>query len=176
MFYLLERVWVGMMFLKSSWSALSWPDLSKLSSRRQGGSVTNFLFALTCIQQLISTLWSFSRKFLFFYVTLRYQSIISSTPPFLLTKEGRKVVTHTHTHTHPPLFLCSMLNCLTCLIFAMETKMQITIKLWCLAEVWYLLELPKIGELLKAVDCIWFWCFLMTVFYWSKQAAETGRN
>lgn len=101
MFYLLERVWVGMMFLKSSWSALSWPDLSKLSSRRQGGSVTNFLFALTCIQQLISTLWSFSRKFLFFYVTLRYQSIISSTPPFLLTKEGRKVVTHTHTYTPP---------------------------------------------------------------------------
>lgn len=132
MFYLIlrKRVWVGMMLLKSSWSEPSQTDLSKASSRRQGGSAANFLFALTCIQQLICPWWSFSRKILFFCVTLKYQSIVSSTPPPLLTKEDRKVVTH----MHAPLFLCSMLNCVTCLIFAMETKMQITIKLWYLGE------------------------------------------
>lgn len=34
------------------------------------------------------------------YVSLRYQSIVSSTLPSLLTKEDRKVVTH----TQPPSF------------------------------------------------------------------------
>lgn len=94
MFYLIlrKRVWVGMMFLKSSWSEPSQTDLSKLSSRRRGGSATNFLFALMCIQQLISPWWSFSRKILFFYVTLKCQSIVFSTPS-MLTKEDRKVVT-----------------------------------------------------------------------------------
>lgn len=175
MFYLIlrKRVWVGMMFLKSSLSEPSQTDLSKLSSRRRGGSATNFLFALMCIQQLISPWWSFSRKIVFFYVTLKCRSIVSSTPS-LLTKEDRKVVTLLP--PPPRLFLCIMLNCVTCMIFAMGTKMQISIKLWCLGEGWYLLELPKSGESLKTVDCIWFWCFLMTVFYWSEQAAETGRN
>lgn len=105
MFHLILRksVWVGVMFLKSSWSEPSQTDLSKLSSRRQAGSATNFLFALTCLQQLISPWWSFSRKILFFYVTLKYQSIVSFTPPSLLTKGDRKVVTHNTPPTSFPL-------------------------------------------------------------------------